>query len=173
MFKSTRANIVSGLKTIPPGVYSVKDISGALKGGDWITWGSNWLTVKYVLESLPEWSWNKKRGPFLSRWIKAEPAAIVIPKKSPAPDPDPDEPQKSPVSTALFRMESMLEELCNSLGIASRPVPTDITCELKCRAVLETILKEIENNINSKDYYVKRRQLVGWRCLIKLALSGV
>ena len=171
-----QTKIIASLASLPPESYPTPALAALLKEGGAINWGTNWATVKKILGAQPDWRWNGEKHASKSRWIKSTPPPLC-PVIKPRPEPDPDETPKGPVSTALFRMESMLEALCNSLGIAERPVPADITKELArinetpCREVLETILPELDAFAKQGTHYIKKRQLSIWLRIIRRALG--
>jgi hypothetical protein len=173
---SLQNKVIAGLAQLPPEDYPTKALAALLKENGAIDWGSNWVSVKKIIEAQPDWHWNGERHPTKSRWIKSVPPP-VCPVIQPRPEPDPDETPKGPVSTALFRMESMLEALCNSLGIAERPVPADIAKELSrinetpCRDALMLIIPELDAFAKRGAHYIKKRQLAVWRGTIHKALG--
>lgn len=170
MFKRSNS-IVNGLDTMPPGEYAVKDIASVLVSGGWISWGTAWTRIKSALEALPDWHWNGRKYPSKSRWIKAEPKSLPLPiEPNPAPALDPT--IENPSASSLIRMESMLEAICDSLGITSRPAPQDITKELQCRAALASLLPEVERLIKTKTHYIRKQKLASWRSAIKSGLIG-
>ena len=171
-----KTKITASLHDLPPDAYPIAALTAILRSDGAIGWGTSWGTIKKILEDQPGWRWNGEKHSTKSRWIK-EVLPPICPVIKPRPEPDPDETPKGPVSTALFRMESMLEALCNSLGIAERPVPADITKELTrinetpCREALEMILPELDAFAKRGTYYIKKRQLSVWRGTIHKALG--
>ena len=171
-----QSRVTASLAKLPPDTYTTASLASNLKSDGAIEWGTNWATVKKILEVQPDWHWNGQKSASRSRWIKSVPPP-VCPVIQQHPPVDPDEPAKGPVSTALFRMESMLEALCNSLGIAERPVPADIAKELSrinetpCRDALMLIIPELDAFAKRGTHYIRKRQLAVWRGTIHKALG--
>ena len=173
---SFKSKITMSLKDLPPDNYPIATLTAILRADGSIGWGTNWGTIKKILEAQPDWHWNGEKHSTKSRWIKSIPPP-VCPVIQPRPEPDPDETPKGPVSSALFRMESMLNALCDSLGIAGRPLPADIAKELSrinetpCRDALMLIIPELDAFAKRDTHYIKKRQLAVWRGTIHKALG--
>lgn len=131
------------LDGMEPGTYHVSDIFNRVVSSG-ASVATNWTGIKKQLEKKPEWHWNGLSAPGKSAWIKDTPkpkpvsAPIVVVQRV---HDDNDEPHKGPVFTSLIKIESMVETLCDQLGIKLNEdkFKQDETTEYICQNALAEV----------------------------------